>query len=65
MLMSGSAVCADAPDGAIDRPTAIAGATADARRPQREMSRRFTFTPLDGAARRFPVIILDFAGGRL
>jgi hypothetical protein len=29
------------------------------------MSRRFTFTPLDGAARRVPVIILDFAGGRL
>jgi hypothetical protein len=44
-LMSGSTVWADAPDGAIDNPTAIARATTDARRPQLRVSRFFTAPP--------------------
>jgi hypothetical protein len=45
-LMSGSTVWAGALDGAIDSPTAIAGATTDARRPQEQMSRFFILAPV-------------------
>src|SRR5215470_138320 len=44
-VISGSTVWADAPDGVIDSPTAIAGAMTDARRPHRQMSRFLTTPP--------------------
>src|SRR5260370_8460696 len=44
-LMSGSTVWADAFDASIASATAIAGATTDARRPHRHIS-RFLTTPL-------------------
>src|SRR5215468_3980508 len=44
-LMSGSTVWADAPDGAIDSPAAIAGAMTDARRPHRQVLRFLTYAP--------------------
>src|SRR5215470_7056103 len=58
-LMSGSTVWADAPDGTIDSPIAIAAAT-DARRPTWQMSRFLNSRPSRRLTTPLPVLAVSF-----